>query len=70
MEKIRDSFVRVKEGEWFCRAPCAMEGFGTDVRFTPGVVYRKGRPHMGVDVAAILEDWMAIGELPPDVCFR
>jgi len=67
---IDDCFVRLAGGEWFCRAPCEIESPGGVVSFTPGVVYRRGRPHMGVDVAAILDDWLVIGALPPNVSFR
>ena len=70
MQQVRDCFVRVKEGEWFCRAPCSIEGPTGLVGLTPGVMYRKGRLHTGLDVGALLEDWHATGQLPPNISFR
>lgn len=65
-QKLVDGFVRVNEGEWLCRAPVTIHGPQGAVAATPGVVYRKGRPVRGFDVAAFLDRVHASGELPPN----
>jgi hypothetical protein len=66
MPQISDCFVRLKDGEWFCRAPCTIDGPTGRVNLTPGVLYRRGRLFMGLDIAALLEEWLATGRLPPN----
>jgi hypothetical protein len=61
------AFVRMKEGEWFCRAPVAIDSPGGRVSATPGVVYRRGKPLSGLDVAALLDQWHATGNVPPNI---
>ena len=68
--KIGECFVRLRDGEWFCRAPCAIEGPTGTVNVTSGVMYRRYRLHMGLDVAALLDEWHATGQLPPNVTLR
>lgn len=70
MQLLRDCFVRIKEGEWFCRAPCSFDGPTGLVTVTSGVVHRRGRLRDGLDLAALLEDWHATGQTPPNVSFR
>jgi hypothetical protein len=70
MHKIGECFVRMAEGEWFCRAPCEIDGPAGSVSVTPGVVYRRGRAHLSLDVAAVLDDWQETGELPPNISIR
>lgn len=66
-QKLVDGFVRVKEGEWLCRAPVTIHSPQGAISVTPGVVYHKGRPVRGFDVAAFLDAVHASGELPPNV---
>lgn len=66
-QKLVDGFVRVKEGEWLCRAPVTIHGPQGAVSATPGVVYHKGRPTRGFDLAAFLDRVHQTGELPPNV---
>jgi hypothetical protein len=71
-QKLRDALVRVKDGEWLCRAPVVFL-LGNDsraVELTPGVVYRIGVRYQGNDIAAILDDWLATGTLPAYVSLR
>ncbi len=36
------------------------------MRLTPGVVW-KGHQHIGLDIAALLDDWHATGRLPLNI---
>jgi hypothetical protein len=39
MEQLRDTVVRVKDGEWVCRAPVVFSwSNGPSLELTPGVV--------------------------------
>jgi hypothetical protein len=67
MELLRDAVVRVKDGEWLCIAVVFAWSNGPSVALTPGVVYRKGVRYESVDIAEMLDDWLATGRLPPDV---
>jgi len=67
MQHAGDCFVRVSEGEWLCRAPCTIDGPEGFLRLTPGVAYRKGDQHIGLDIAALLDGWHASGQLPPTI---
>jgi hypothetical protein len=69
MQRVDECFVYVKDGEWFCRAPCEFDGPAGRVTCTPGVTYRRGRPHQGVDVAATLDECKATGHIPPNYSF-
>jgi hypothetical protein len=64
---LEAAFVRMSPGEWFCRAPVAIDGPSGLVSATPGVVYRRGKLLSGVDVAALLDDWHATGKVPPNI---
>ena len=66
-QRLVDAFVRVREGEWLCRAPVTIHGPRGAISPTPGVVYHKGRPLQGFDVAEFLDRVHATGELPPNV---
>ena len=66
-QRLVDGFVRVKEGEWLCRAPVTIHGPQGAISATPGIVYRKGRLVRGFAVAAFLDAVQATGELPPNV---
>ena len=50
-----------------CRAPCTIEGPEGFLRLTPGVAYRKGDQHIGLDIAALLDGWYATGRLPLNI---
>jgi hypothetical protein len=67
LEKLKEAFARVAQGEWFCRAPVTFNGPAGRVEVTPGVSYRKGRLVSGLDVADVLDVWHATGKLPPSV---
>jgi hypothetical protein len=71
MQRPRDAVVRVKDGEWLC---CVAIVFawsnGPSVALTPGVVYRKGVRYESVDIAEMLDDWLATDRLPPSVSVR
>jgi hypothetical protein len=71
-QKLRDALVRVKDGEWLCRAPVAfvLRNDSRTVALTPGVVYRIGARYQGIDIAAMLDDWLATGTLPAYVSIR
>jgi hypothetical protein len=54
--------------------PCA-GGFCVEERLTysgadAGVVYRIGARYQGIDIAAMLDDWLATGTLPAYVSIR
>jgi hypothetical protein len=71
MERLRDALVRVKDGVWTCRAPVLLAwNNGPSLELAPGVVYEAGVRYRGVDVAAMLDDWLATGKLPPSVSLR
>ena len=71
-QRLRDILIRVKDGEWLCRAPVVFaSGNGShSIELTPGVVYRTGVQHEGIDVAAMLDDWLATGKLPAHFSIR
>ena len=69
MQRLDECFVLVKDGEWFCRAPCEFDGPAGRVACTPGVTYRRGRLYHGVDVAAMLDEWKETGRIPPNYSF-
>jgi hypothetical protein len=70
-ERLRDAVVRVNDGEWFCRAPVDFVwNHGPSLQLTPSVTYRSGVRYDGVDVAAMLDDWLATGRLPLHVTTR
>ena len=62
--------VRVRDGEWLCKAPITFQTKVAAVELTPGATYRKGIRYKGMDVAVMLDDWLATGRLPPDVRVR
>lgn len=71
MERLRDAVIRVKDGEWLCRAPVVFAwSNGLLLELTPGVVYRTGVRCESVDVAVMLDDWLATGRLPLNVSIR
>ena len=71
MERLRDAVVRIKDGEWVCRAPVLLTwSNGSSLELTPGVMYRAGVQHEGVDVATMLDDWLATGILPAYLSIR
>lgn len=70
VEKIKEAFARVGQGEWFCRAPVTFVGPMGKVEVTPGVSYRKGRLLSGLDVADVLDTWHATGRLPPNITLK
>lgn len=70
LEKIKEAFARVGQGEWFCRAPVTFIGPMGKVEVTPGVSYRKGRLLSGLDVAEMLDAWHATGRLPPNISLK
>lgn len=65
--KLREAFVRVRAGEWFCRAPVVIHGPAGAVHATPGVSYMKGRLFSGFDIAGMLDAWHETAALPPNV---
>jgi hypothetical protein len=68
MERLRDAVVRVKDGEWLCRVPVVFVwSNGPSLALTPGVVYRKGVRYQSVDIAEMLDDWLATDRLPSNV---
>jgi hypothetical protein len=68
MEQLRDAVVRVKEGEWLCRVAVVFAwSNGPSVALSPGVVYRKGVRYESVDIAEMLDHWLATDRLPPNV---
>jgi hypothetical protein len=71
MERLRDSLLRVTDGERLCRVSFLFVwSNGASLELTPGVVYRKGVRFMGVDVAELLDDWLATERLPLNVIFK
>ena len=70
MNRLNEAFVRLEDGAWLCRAPIYFSGPGGRAEATPGVVYRKGRPVMGLDIGAALEAWHQTGKLPPNIVAR
>ena len=71
MQKLRDALVRIKDGEWLCRAPVVfLLGNDGSLELIPGLVYRIGVRYQGTDVAAMLDDWLATGSLPTYVGVR
>jgi hypothetical protein len=71
MERLRDAVVRVKDGEWLCRVAVVFAWRnGPSVALAPGVVYRKGVRYESVDIAEMLDDWLATDRLPPSVSVR
>jgi hypothetical protein len=71
MERLRDAVVRVKDGEWFCRARVVFVwSNGRSIVLAPGVTYRKGTRSEWDDVAAMLDDWLATDRLPLGVSIR
>ena len=70
MHRLAGAFARIREGEWFCRAPITFFTPSGEITTTPGVLYRKGQPVQGVDVAAVLDVWHSMGKLPPDTVLR
>lgn len=66
-EIIKECFVRVRAGEWLCRAPVAIRTPGETINPTPGIVYRAGKLTAGFDVARMLEEWLATGHTPPNI---
>ena len=71
MERLRDALVRVKGGVWLCRAPVLLSWTnGPSLELAPGVVYEAGVRYRGVDVGAMLDDWLATGTLPRNVSIR
>jgi hypothetical protein len=71
MERLRDSLIRVKDGVWMCRVPVLLAwSNGPSLELPPGVVYRTGAQYQGVDVATMLDDWLATDTLPPHVTVR
>ena len=73
MRRLGEAVLRLKDGEWLCRAPVTplVSGNGSHtIELTPGVVYRKGVRHYGLDVAAMLDDWLATGTLPSHLSIR
>lgn len=59
------AFVRMPDGSWFCRAPAEVTTPTGRIQVTPGTSYVRGRLHMGVDVAAALDDYTVTGYPPP-----
>ena len=43
---------------------------GLRLELAPGVVYEAGVRYRGVDVGAMLDDWLATGTLPRNVSIR
>lgn len=70
LEKIREAFARVGQGEWFCRAPVTFIAPMGRIEVTPGVSYRRGRLLSGLDVADVLDAWHATGRLPPNIAVK
>jgi hypothetical protein len=65
MERLSDAVVRVKDGEWLCRVAVVFAWInGPSVALTPGVVYRKGVRYENVDIAEMLDNWLATDRLP------
>jgi hypothetical protein len=60
MERLRNAVRHVKDGEWLCRAPVVLTWSNRQsLALAPGVVYRAGVRYQGVDVGALLDDWLA-----------
>lgn len=71
MERLRDALVRVKGGVWLCRAPVLLYWTnGPSLELAPGVMYEAGVRYRGVDVGAMLDDWLATGTLPRNVSIQ
>jgi hypothetical protein len=62
--------VRLSDGEWCCRAPITLQVHKLALQLTPGATYRKGERLNGLDVATLLDDWLATGRLPPGTAIR
>jgi hypothetical protein len=63
--KLLEAFVRVRDGEWFCRASVTVEDGAGPFTFTPGVTYRRGETKGGMDIVLILEQVESFGTVPP-----
>ena len=48
--------VRCEDGAWLCRAIVKVVTSQGPLTMAPGVIYRKGRPIQGCDVARWLDD--------------
>lgn len=70
MYRLEEAFVRIRPGEWFCRAPITLSTPAGTVTCTPGVTYRKGRPIGPFDVAQMLDEWTDSGHVPPNTDIR
>lgn len=71
MERLREALVRVKDGVWMCRAPVLLAwSNGPSLELAPGIVYEAGIRYRSVDVAAMLDDWLATGQVPPNISVR
>jgi hypothetical protein len=71
MKTLKDSVIRVKDGVWLCRAPVLLSwSNGPSLELAPGVVYEAGVRYRGMDIGAVLDDWLATGTLPRNVSVR
>jgi hypothetical protein len=74
MERLRDAVLRVKDGEWLCRAPVVLTWSNRQslqsLQLVPGTTYVAGVRYQGVDVATMLDDWVATGTVPSDIRIR
>jgi hypothetical protein len=71
MERLRDAVLRVKDGEWLCRAPVVLTWSNRQsLELMPGTTYVAGVRYQGVDVATMLDDWLATGTVPSDIRIR
>jgi hypothetical protein len=71
MERLKYAVLRVKDGVWLCRKPVVLSWRGgLSVELVPGITYVAGERQQGIDVAAMLDDWLATGRVPLDVTIR
>jgi hypothetical protein len=71
MQRLTSSVTRLRVGVWLCRTPVVLSWTnGPSLELLPGMVYEAGVRYRGVDVATMLDNWLAWGRLPPNVNIR
>jgi hypothetical protein len=71
MEELRGAVLRIKDGVWLCRKPVVLSWrSGSSLELVPGLTYVAGERYQGIDVAVMLDDWLATGRVPLDVTIQ
>lgn len=69
--ELRDAVLRFIDGVWICRTPVVLTwNNGLSLELERGMVYEAGVRYKGVDVATMLDEWLATGSLPPDTSIQ